>query len=159
MFIYLYFFRYVLFSHHMIKYKQNSCWYYPCNLYNFHKYSQFWREYFYYYLIPLRVFHISISRLSFTRFWVTAGLLKSSWLLSVFWPILTVLSFGWSPLAFLFPILSIPLPIVWWLYRAQRLQLVSSSLSCSNLCYGKIFIWLPTRLYLIQGHFILGNIS
>ena len=40
---------------------------------------------------------------------MTANLLKFPGLLSVFWPILTELSFGWSPLAFLFPILPVPL--------------------------------------------------
>ena len=57
--------------------------------------------------------------------------LKSLGLFSVFWPILIKLYFGWSPLLFLFPILSIPLPILLWLYRAHRLQLVSLSSSCS----------------------------
>ena len=45
--------------------------------------------------------------------------------------ILKVLSFGWSPLVFLFPILSVPLPILWWLYWVHQLQLVSPSLYCS----------------------------
>ena len=35
----------------------------------------------------MRAFHISVSWWSFTRVWVTASLLKSPGLFSVFWPI------------------------------------------------------------------------
>ena len=88
-------------------------------------------NYYYHYSTTLRVFHISINWLPFTGVWVTASLLKSPGLFSVFWPISTLLSFGWSLLVFLFPILSVPFPVFWWLYRAYRSQLVSPSLSCS----------------------------
>ena len=40
-------------------------------------------------------------------------------------------SFGCSPLALLFPNPLVPLSILWWLYRAQQLRLVSLSLSFS----------------------------
>ena len=76
-------------------------------------------------------FHISISWWSINRVWVIGSLLKSPGLFSVFWLILTVLTFGWSPLFLLFPILPVPVSILWWLYRAHRLQLVSPSLSYS----------------------------
>ena len=56
---------------------------------------------------------------------------KSPGFFSVFWPVVTVLSFGWSRLVFLFPILPVPLSILWWLYRMHWLLLVSPSLSCS----------------------------
>ena len=42
--------------------------------------------FFYNYYLLIRVFHISVSRLSFTEVWVTASLLKSPGLFSVFWP-------------------------------------------------------------------------
>ena len=63
-----------------------------------------------------------------TGFWVTAIIFKSPELFSVFWPILTVLSFGWSQLLFLFPILPVLFPSFWWLYGEHQLQLVSPSL-------------------------------
>ena len=78
---------------------------------------------FYYHFTPLRVF--------FTGVWLTVSLLKSPGLFSVFWPILTVLSFRWSPPVFLFPILPVLLPILSWLYRANWFQQVSPSPSWS----------------------------
>ena len=53
--------------------------------------------YYYYYYSHIRVFHISVSRWFFTGVWVTANLLKSPGLVSVFWPFSIMLSFGWSP--------------------------------------------------------------
>ena len=85
----------------------------------------------FYYFIPLWVFHTSVCWWSFITVWVTAILLKFPGLFSVFWPIFTALSFEWFPLVFVFPILPLPLPILWWLYRTHRLQMVSPSLSCS----------------------------
>ena len=58
----------------------------------------YWYFYFYYYYLLIRVFHISISWWSFTGDWVTANLLKSPGLFSVFWPFSIMLLFGWSPL-------------------------------------------------------------
>ena len=48
----------------------------------------------YYYLL-IRVLHISVTWWSFTWDWVTASLLKSSGLFSVFWPFSIMLLFGW----------------------------------------------------------------
>ena len=45
-----------------------------------------------------RVFHISVSWWVFTEDWVTASLLKSPGLFSVFWPSSIMLTFWWSPL-------------------------------------------------------------
>ena len=56
--------------------------------YFFHFYSKF-----YYYLL-IRAFQISINRWFFTGVWVTASLLKSPGLFSVFWPFSIMLSFG-----------------------------------------------------------------
>ena len=75
---------------------------------------------FYDYFTPLGVFHTSISWWSLTGIWVTASLLKSPRLFSVFWPILIELSFGWSPLVFSLPIFPVPLPILRWLHRVHR---------------------------------------
>ena len=47
-------------------------------------------------IIPLRVVPTRISRWSSTRVRVTASLLKSPGLFSVIWPILIMLSLGWS---------------------------------------------------------------
>ena len=47
----------------------------------------------YYYYYSSRVFHISISWWFFTGVWVTASLLKSPGLVSVFWPSSAMLSF------------------------------------------------------------------
>ena len=58
----------------------------------------------------IRFFHISVSWLSFTGDWVTAILLKSPSLFSVFWPFSIILWFGWSPLVCLLP--SPPVPSV-----------------------------------------------
>ena len=49
-------------------------------------------------IYSFRVFHISVSWWSFTGVWVTASLLKSPGLSSVFWPFSIMRSFGWSPL-------------------------------------------------------------
>ena len=51
----------------------------------------------------IRAFHISVSRWFFPGVWVTASLLKSPGLFSVFWPFSIMLSFGWSPLIRQFP--------------------------------------------------------
>ena len=77
------------------------------------------------------VFHPIVNWWSSARVWVTASLLKSPGLFSVFWPILIMLLFGWSLLVFLFPIPPASLPILWWLYRVHRLHLASLFLSCS----------------------------
>ena len=49
-------------------------------------------------IYPFRVFHISVSWWFFTGVWVTASLLISPGLSSVFWLFSIMLSFGWSPL-------------------------------------------------------------
>ena len=43
-----------------------------------------------------------------------------------------MLYFGWSPLV------QVPVPILWWLYRAHQLQLVSPSLSCSIVFFFSV---------------------
>ena len=52
----------------------------------------------YYYFTPLKVFHASVCRWFFTGVWVSVSLLMSPGLFSVFWLILTMPQFGWSPL-------------------------------------------------------------
>ena len=49
-------------------------------------------------IIAIGVFHISVSWWSFTGVWVTANLLMTPGLFSVFWPFSIMLLFGWSPL-------------------------------------------------------------
>ena len=64
-------------------------------------------SHYYHYIYFLRVFHISVSWWSFTGVWVTANLLKSPGLFSVFWPFSIMLSFGWS-----LPVRQLPSPPV-----------------------------------------------
>ena len=68
-----------------------------------------------------RVFHTSVSRWFLTGVWVTASLLKSLGPSSVFWPILIMLLFGWSPPVFSFPSLPVLVPILLWLYQVHQL--------------------------------------
>ena len=77
---------------------------------------------------------------------VTASLFKSPALFSVFWPILIMLQFGWSPLVPLFPSPPVPVPIFWWLYRVHQLQLVSVPLSCSIVFFSVLWQGLGTDL-------------
>ena len=62
-------------------------------------------------------FHTSASWWFSTGIWVTVSLLKNPGFFLVFKPILIMLSFRWSLL-------------LWWVYRARQLPLVSQSLSC-----------------------------
>ena len=50
------------------------------------------------FIIIIRAFHVGVCQWFFTGVWVTASLLKSPGLFSVFWPFSTMLSFRWSPL-------------------------------------------------------------
>ena len=59
--------------------------------------------YYYYHFTAFQVFPNAISRWFLTGTWVTASVLKSPELSPVFWPILIMLLFRWSPLVFLFP--------------------------------------------------------
>ena len=52
---------------------------------------------YYYYYSLIRALHISVNRWFFTGVWVTASLLSSPGLFSVFWSFLIMRSFGWSP--------------------------------------------------------------
>ena len=54
---------------------------------------QLYLLYYYHYYLLIRVFHISFSWWSFTRFWVIASLLKSPGLFLVFWPFSIILLF------------------------------------------------------------------
>ena len=72
--------------------------------------------YYYYYFTTLRDFHTSFSWLPFTAVWVTASLLKSPVLFSVFWSILQMLSSGCYLLVLLFPSLPVPFQFFWGLF-------------------------------------------
>ena len=63
-------------------------------------------------LLFIRVFHISVSWWSFTGDWVTASLLKSPGLFSVFWPFSIMLLSGRSPLGRQLPNPLVPLIIL-----------------------------------------------
>ena len=76
-------------------------------------------------------FHKSVTRRFSTGVWVTVSFLKSPGLFLVFWSILIMLWFGWSPFVLLFPSPPVPVPILWWLYLARQSQMISPPLSCS----------------------------
>ena len=67
----------------------------------FHSFFNFLESSFRFYF--LKVFYISVSWSFFTGVWVTASLIKSPGLFSVFWSISAMLSFGLFPPAPLFP--------------------------------------------------------
>ena len=83
--------------------------------------DEFW---VYYYYSLIRVFHISVRWWCFTGVWVTASLLKSPGLFSVFWPFSIILSFRWSPLVRQLPSPPVPLVILLLLFQTYQLQLV-----------------------------------
>ena len=91
---------------------------------------------YYYYYNHHYYYHYSFEgsfTWSSTRVWVTASLIKSPEIFSVFWLVLIILSFWWSPLVLLFPNPPVPLSIPCWLYQVKQLQLVSPSLSSSMI--------------------------
>ena len=63
-------------------------------------------------IYSFRVFHISVSWWLFTGDWVTASLLKSPGLFSVFWAFSIMLLFGWSLLGRQLPNLPGPLKVL-----------------------------------------------
>ena len=70
-------------------------------------------------IIIIRDFHISVSRWFFTGVLMTASLLKSPGLFSVFWPFSIMLLFGWSP-----PVRKIqtpPIPLATLIYCSKRI--------------------------------------
>ena len=67
----------------------------PSPLVPFSNYYYYYYYYYYYCYTPLRAFHPSVRQWFSTGVWVTASLLKSPVLLSGFWSILKLLSFGW----------------------------------------------------------------
>ena len=68
----------------------------------------------------------------FTGVWVTASLIKSPGLFSVFWPFSIMLSFGWSPPSRQLPSPPVPLVILQFLFQTHQLQLVYLSHACST---------------------------
>ena len=94
------------------------------------EYCQHITNYYYYYLL-IRVFHIRVSWWSFTGDWVTASLLKSLGLFSVFWPFSIMLLFGWSPLGCRLPNPPGPFIILELTCPKHQSQLVYLSPPCS----------------------------
>ena len=74
---------------------------------------------------------------------------KTPGLVLIYWPISTMLYFGWPPLVILFPSPLVPVPNFWWIYQAWLLQLASLPLSCyfhrfffQFSCKVQVFIFL-----------------
>ena len=87
----------------------------------------------YHYFTLLRVFHTKVGWWLFAGVWVTASLLISPGLFSIFWPIVILLSVGWSPLVLLFPNHSLPVPII---------IISSSSISIPYEFFHSSFPWI-----------------
>ena len=92
-------------------------------------------------IASLRVFHTIVNWWFLTKLVVTSHL-KSPGFFSVPWPILIMLKFGWSTLTVLFPNIPFSLQISLRLFKANQVNLVSSSSSCS------FFFHLPKFWYL-----------
>ena len=90
------------------------------------------------------VFHTSISRWSFTEVRVTASLLRSLGLLSVFRPFYFMLWFWWSWFTLPFQTLLGPLPNLWRLFQVHQLQLVLPAPSCST---AFLVLWLGPNTF------------
>ena len=84
---------------------------------------------YYHYLIPFRVFHTSVIEWFSVGVWLRASLLKSPIFFSAFWPVLIMVSGGWSLLILFFLSPPVPLSILWRLHRVFKLQFLSPSLS------------------------------
>ena len=111
------------------------------------------------YFIPLRVFHTSVSWWFSTGVWGTASLFKYPGLFSVFWPILIMLQSGWSLLVLWFLSLPAPLPILWKLFRAHQLQLVSLSPSCSMIFFCSLARSWYLSLFLLSFDFTQWSVG
>ena len=77
-----------------------------------------------YYITPCEFFTPAFSWWSFTEVWVTASFLRSQELFSVFWPTLTMLSFGWFLHILRFSTLPALLPSLWGSFQVHHLQLI-----------------------------------
>ena len=82
-------------------------------------------------IYSLSVFPISFSWWFFTGVWVTASLLKSLGLFSIFWPFSIMLLWGWSPIVCQLPSPPVPSMILKSLFQKHQLQLLQLSLACS----------------------------
>ena len=93
----------------------------------------YYHYYYHYYNYP-GVFHVSVNSRSFTGVWVTASLLRSTGLFSVFRLIL-MLELVLSLLLLRFPTLPASSSSLWGSFHALQLQLVSPSPSYSIVCF------------------------
>ena len=71
--------------------------------------------------IPFQVLYTSVNLRFLAGIWVTASLLKSLGLFSVFWPFSIMVSFGQSPLGFLFSNPLILVPVLCLLFQEHQL--------------------------------------
>ena len=101
------------------------------------------------FIMPLfmRFFHVSVSWWFSAGIWVTASLLKSSGLFSVFWLISTMPQFGQFPQVPLFPRPLFLVRIIWSLYQEHKLPLVLASLLRS------IDLLFPNKFQVLITHF------
>ena len=114
---------------------------------------------YYYYYFLVRVFHISVSWWFFTGIWLTASLLKSPGLLSVFWQFSIILSFGRSslvrqlqnPLVHLKIVPNAPIPI------SKNVTFIFHSFCFSSLARSRYYLPTPPLGQdMTQGQFSSG---
>ena len=94
--------------------------------------------YYYYYYSLIWAFHISVRWWFFTGVWVTASLLKSPGLFSVFWPFSIMLSFRWSP-----PVRQLPSPPVPLVFLLLLFQMHEITIDIIVTCLFHIFFSIP----------------
>ena len=109
-------------------------------------------------LYSVCAFHTTFSWWAFTGVFVTASLLRSPGLFSVFWPISTMLYFEWSQFFLRFPTVIIIFPILWRPFQVHQIHLVSPSVTCStffflvfhisSIWWFFIEVWVTTSLIL-----------
>ena len=109
----------------------------------------FYFHLFYHY--SLSVFPTSVNWCTFAGVWERVTIFKSLGFFSVFWPMLTMLKYGWSLLVLWFPSLLFPLANIWRLFGVHQIQLIPPSLSCS---IAFLVLWQGLSTYL-SFHFIL----
>ena len=105
---------------------------------------------YYCYMTHLRVFHTSVSWRFLSGVRVTASLLKSLGVFSVFWLIFEMLSSRWSPLVLSFLKLQVPSTTLWGLFQVHQLLLISPSSSCSIVVF---FFWSSCKVYIFISFF------
>ena len=117
-----------------------------------------WYDWFWWHRFVLlhASFHTSVSWWLFSGVWMTVSLFNSPGLFSVFWLILVMLWFGWSPLVLQFPTLPAPLSSLGRSFqacyillgsplltgsRAFSLVLLQGRITCHSFCFPSVLLF------------------